>query len=75
MTMPDEQPQIEVIDELAALINIRNPTFRTGPARMGKSRSFQVWFDDVPMIPRPVLDELSRDAFAAGRAHEDPGER
>ncbi|WP_297826524.1 hypothetical protein [Mycobacterium sp.] len=75
MTTPDKQPEIEVIDKLAVLINVRNATFRPGPVRMGKSGDFQAWLDGVPMIPRPTLDELSRDAFAAGQAHEDPGER
>lgn len=75
MNTPGEQPEIEVIDELAALINVRNATFHPGPVRMGKPADFRVWLDEVPMIPRPTLDELSREAFAAGQAHEDPGER
>lgn len=66
MTAPDEQSEIEVIDELAALINVRNATFHPGPVRMGKSRNFRVWLDEVPMIPRPLLDELSRAAFEGG---------
>lgn len=75
MTAPNEQPQIEVIDELAVLINVRNATFHPGPVRMGKSADFRVWLDEVPMIRRSTLDELSRNAFTASQAHEDPGER
>lgn len=63
---PDEQPQIEVIDELAALIDVRNATFHPGPVRMGKSADIRIWLDEAPMIPRPVLDELSRAAFEGG---------
>lgn len=66
MTAPDERPETEVIDELAALINVRNATFRLAPVRMGKSADFRIWLDEVPMIPRPALDELSRAAFESG---------
>lgn len=75
MTTPDEQPQIEVIDELAVLINIQNATFHAGPVRMGKSTSFQTWLDEVPIIQRPTLDEPSRTAFTTSRSHNNPGER
>lgn len=66
MTTSNERPEIEVIDELAALINVRNATLHPGPVRMGKSVDFRVWLDEVPMIQRPALDELSRKAFEGG---------
>lgn len=72
MTTPDEQPEIEVIDELAVLINARNAKFYPGPVRMGKSRDFRIWLDEVPMIRRSALDELSRAAFATGRLRSHP---
>ena len=75
MTTPDNQPEIEVIDELAALINARNATFHPGPVRMGKSADIRVWLDEMPMIPRPVLDELSRTAFTTSRLRNESGER
>lgn len=74
MTTPDEQAEIEVIDELAVLINVRNATFHPGPVRMGKSANIRIWLDEVPMIP-PTLDELSRAAFAASRSHDETGKR
>lgn len=66
VTAPDEQPEIKVIDELAALINARNATLHTGTPRMGKSANFRIWLDEAPMIQRPALDELSRAAFESG---------
>lgn len=66
MTTPDGQTEIEIIDELAALINARNATLHTGTPRMGKSMNFRTRLDEVPMIPRPALDELSRKAFEGG---------